>query len=258
MMHVKENGINNNLTVADIVALDYRTAEVFRRNGITYCCGGKFPLQQACMLRGLDADKIEEELHAATRTLSMPATVTFTDWDPGFLVDYLLNVHHDYLRKTLPSTEVLVKDFVAEHAKKYEYLEQLEQQFNLLARVLRLSMKKEEDEIFPYIRQIVHAHKHKEPYAGLFIRTLRKPVEEALFKGHVVTNEIIESIRSITQCYTPPEKACLNHKVVLARLCELDNDLVQHIHLEESVLFPKVRDMEKELLSQQSFKPGIS
>jgi regulator of cell morphogenesis and NO signaling len=256
MMHLKEHEIKKEQAVADIVAKDYRTADVFRRHSITYCCAGKYPLQLACDMRGIDADKLKQELETATRTISISPLTDFNNWDSNFLVDYLLNVHHHYLDKTLPETQSLLKDFVAEHLKKFPYLEKLEQHFNQLVRVLRSSMTKEEEEIFPYIRQVTHAHKHKEPYAGLFIRTLRKPVEEALFKGHEMTTSIILSIRKLTDSYTTPENVCLNHKVVIAKLKELDNDLAQHIYLEESVLFPKVLQMEKDLLEQHTVKTG--
>ncbi len=256
-MSLRNSEINKSASVADIVAKDYRTAAVFRKHGITYCCAGKFPLQVACDMRGIDADILQQELESATRTISISSTIEFHDWDSSFLIDYLLNVHHDYLDKTLPGTQLLLKDFVAEHVKRFPYLEQLEQQFTQLLRVLRASMLKEEEEIFPYIRQVAHAHKHKEPYAGLFIRTLRKPVEEALFKGHEMVSNIILSIRKLTNGYSTPENVCLNHKVVIARLKELDNDLVQHIYLEEAVLFPKVFQMEKNLLEQHTVKTEI-
>ena len=256
-MFLKQFEITKDLPVADIVTKDYRTADIFRKHGISYCCAGKHPLQDACDMRGIDADEIKRELEKMTRKVSISPFIDFVDWDIGFLLDYILNVHHVYLDKALPSLQILLRDFVQNHGKKHPYLEELERQFNLLVRSLRSSMAKEEGEIFPYIRQVLHAHKHKEPYAGLFIRTLRKPVEEALFKGHEITANLILSIRQLTQTYTSPENVCLNHKVIIAKLKELDNDLVQHIYLEESVLFPKVLQMEKELLDKHLTKTEI-
>lgn len=251
-MFLKKFEIKKESPVADIVTNDYRTADVFRKHGISYCCSGRSPLQLACEMRGIDVTSLQEELESVSRTLSISPMIDFQSWDAGFLIDYLLNIHHSYLDKALPRLQLLLKDFVAEHAKKHPYLDDLELQYNQLARTLRSSMAKEEDEIFPYIRQVVHAHKHKEPYAGLFIRTLRKPVEEAFFKGHEMATNLIFSIRNLTNTYTAPANACLNHKVVISKLKELDNDLVQHIYLEEHVLFPKVVQMEKELLAQQT------
>ncbi len=235
--------------MADIVARDYRTADVFRRHGIGYCCGGKWPMEIACEMRGIDADKIQAELEAATRTIHVSSLLDFADWNIDFLIDYLINVHHRYLKKALPETQQMVSEFVKEHAKKFSYLEELEKQFDLLVKQLLPSIQREEEVIFPYIRQIAHAHQHKEPYAALFVRTMRKPVEETMFKGHETVSDIILAIRKLTNTYSTPENVCVSHKVVIAKLKELDNDLMQHLYLEQSVLFPRAIAIEKEVLS---------
>jgi regulator of cell morphogenesis and NO signaling len=110
-------------------------------------------------------------------------------------------------------------------------------------------MKQEEEILFPYIRQIYHAWQHRESYARLLVRTLRKPVEEVMQKEHESTGASLHRMRELTNNYTAPPKACLTHKVTFAKLKELDADLVQHIHLENNILFPKAIAMEKELLA---------
>lgn len=246
-MYLHQFEIDKKLPVADIVAKDYRTADVFRRYGIAYCCGGRHPLEHACEMQGIDADMVRAELENAIRTVNVPNNLDFKKWDPVFLIDYLLNVHHHFLEHSLSSTEALLSEFTAGHAKKFPMLIQLDQQFRRLVKSLKQAMYLEETEVFPYIRQLAHAHKHQEPYARLFIKTLRKPVEEIFFKGHNAAEEIIFTIRKMTNFYTPPEQACINHKVLLAKLRELDNDLVQHLFLEQKILFPKVAGMETEL-----------
>lgn len=241
--------INRKSSVADIVAQDYRTADVFRRHGIGYCCGGKWPMEIACEMRGLDAEKMQAELEAATRTIHVSNLLDFADWNIDFLVDYLINVHHRYLKKALPETQQILGDFSKEHTKKFPWLADLEKQFDLLVKRLLPSIQKEEEVLFPYIRQIVHAHKGKEPYAALLVRTLRKPVEDTMYKGHETVSDIILSIRNLTNKYTTPENVCISHKVVIAKLKELDNDLMQHLYLEQSVLFPRAMAIEKEVLS---------
>jgi len=64
-------------------------------------------------------------------------------------------------------------------------------------------------------------------------------------------NTALRRIRQLTNCYTAPENACLSHRVVLSKLREIDNDLVQHLYLENDILFPKAIAMERELLNQE-------
>ncbi len=250
-MFLQSIEISRESLVSDIVAQDYRTAEVFRRHGIGYCCGGKWPMKIACQMQGVDADIVQAELEIATRNIQVSNLLDFADWDIDFLIDYLLNVHHQYLKKTLPQTLQLVTGFAEEHTKKFPFLTDLEKKFGLLVKQLATSMTQEEEVLFPYIRQIAHAHKDKEPYAVLLVRTLRKPVEETMLSNHEAVTDIIFSLREITNRYTTPPQVCTSHRVVFAKLKELDNDLMQHLYLEQSILFPRALVIEKHVLDLQ-------
>lgn len=235
--------------VADIVTQDYRTAAIFRKHGIGYCCGGKWPIDMACEMKGVDADKVHMELEAATRIIHVSTQLNFAEWDIDFLINYLINIHHHYLKKSLPETQLMLREFANEHSKKFTYLVALEKQFQLLGQQLFPLMHTEEEVIFPYIRQLAHTYRNKEPFAALFIRTMRKPIEETMLKGHETVTDIILSIRKLTNQYNTPENVCISHKVVIAKLKELDNDLMQHLYLEQSVLFPRSMAIEKEVLN---------
>lgn len=248
-MFLQSFEINRQSRVADIVALDYRTADIFRRYGIGYCCGGKWPIEIACQMQGVDADKVLRELEVVTRNVSLTNHLDFESWNIDFLIDYLINVHHQFLKKSLPATHQLLHEFANEHIKKFPYLAELEIKFDLLIKQLLPSLQQEEEVIFPYIKQLSHAHRHKEPYAALLVRTLRKPVVETMYKGHEALTDIIFSIRGMTNRYTPPENVCSSHKVVIAKLKELDNDLMQHLYLERLFLFPTAISIEKEVLN---------
>jgi regulator of cell morphogenesis and NO signaling len=91
--------IDQNLLVSDIVNNDYRAADVFRRYGIDFCCGGKWPLKVVCDSRDLDIATIKKELEEAVRTIHLPNTLNFDQWDIDFLSDYIVNVHHSIYRR---------------------------------------------------------------------------------------------------------------------------------------------------------------
>ena len=120
-----------------------------------------------------------------------------------------------------------------------------------MAKDMMPHLQQEEEIIFPYIRQIAHAYNNKETYASLFVRTLKKPVENVMMHEHEIMNKVLGRIRNLTDHYTPPTNACVNHKVTFQKLQEIDNDLVHHMHLENDILFPKAIQMEKELLKRK-------
>jgi regulator of cell morphogenesis and NO signaling len=234
--------------VTDIVTNDYRTADVFRKYGIDFCCGGKWPLDSVCKSKELETESVIIELEKIVRQTPSNAAVEFDSWDLDFLADYILNIHHRYLKKALPEIKEQTKKFLDGHRKKFPDLEELEIIVNRFLKDMPPHMKQEEEIFFPYIKQIDHAYRGREPYAQLLIRTLRKPIEEIMLREHEETGSNLRRLRMITNNYTPPANACLAHKVTFAKFRELDSDLVQHIHLESNILFPKAIAMEKELL----------
>lgn len=234
--------------VSDIVIHDYRTADVFRMYDIDFCCGGKWSLEVACAGKGLDTGEVLEELKKVLRQHPYIAAIEFDEWGLDFLVDYIFNVHHRYLKKALPEINEQIRNFLTDHREKFQELGELEMIFKKFIKEIPPHMQQEEEIIFPYIKQIYHAWHNRESYASLLIRTLRKPVEEMMQKEHETTNKRIRRIRELTHDYTPPGNACIKHRVLFSKLKELDQDLTQHIHLESTILFPKAIELEKELL----------
>lgn len=251
MQFLQSFTIDKESCVADIVTKDYRTADVFRRYGIEYCCGGKAPLYVACAMRGVDENLLIHELEEATREINNSNTLAFNDWHIDFLTDYIINVHHDYIRKAIPVLQEQVDQFTLSHSNKFEYLLELQRLVKQLFRTFLPHLRQEEEVIFPYIRQIGHAYYSRESYASLLVRTLRKPVEQIMHDEHENTSRILNRMRALTNDYTAPPSACITHKVTMLKLKEVDSDIVRHLHLENNILFPKAIAMEKELLQSR-------
>lgn len=204
-----------------------------------------------CETKNLDVSVIKKELEEAARTISIHNTLRFDEWNIDFLTDYIVNVHHQYLRVALPEAKDYLLSFIEGHLKKFPYLTDLLKVFNDLIKEMFPHLQQEESIIFPYIRQIAHAYHSNESYAGLLVRTLRKPVENVMHHEHETVNNILQEMRQITDYYTLPEEACVSHKVTFLKLLEIDNDLVQHMHLENDILFPRAIAMEKDLLERK-------
>lgn len=240
--------IKDDSYITDIVAEDYRTSYVFQKYNIDYCCGGKLPLRVVCEQRSLNTEEIKKELEEAMRVIQLSSSINFSNWHVDFLIDYIVNVHHTYLTVNLPEICQTIERFVNGHSLKYPQLKELTTCIHALRDEILPHVQEENQIIFPYIKQIVHAYESKETYASLLVRTLRKPVENLMQHEHEYIRKYIHKIRAVTNNYTPPTSCCITHKVAFLKLKELDSDLIQHIHLENNILFPKAIRMEKELL----------
>lgn len=234
-------------TVAQIVRTDYRTADVFKKHGISYCCGGGVLFEDACLQKGLPPADVEEELARASARVSLPVNLPYEEWKLDFLIDYILNVYHAYLKTTLPLLGTTLTAFVSNHKKQYPYLENVLSLFEELSQSLQKHNLQEEDVIFPYIKQIDATYRRKEIYGSLFVKTLRKPLRNAETE-HTKIHSLLLKLRSAAANYTYPDNACTTHRVIFQKLEELDNNLVHHQYLENNILFPRANEIEAELL----------
>jgi regulator of cell morphogenesis and NO signaling len=247
-MILKANVVNDSNYVSDIVAEDYRTSYVFRKYNIDYCCGVRLPLSQVCEIRGLKTEDIKKELQEAMRVIHVSSSTNFNNWSVDFLIDYIINVHHSYLKVNLPQITNTVEQFAMSHLAKYPYSQDLLHNLLALREELIPHIEQERKVIFPYIKQLAHAYESREPYARLLVRTLRKPLENVVNNEHESVRKYIYEFRKLTHNYSIPASACITHRVALSKLKELDEDLVQHVHLKNIILFPKAVGMEKQLL----------
>lgn len=233
-------------TISDIVRSDYRTADVFKKHGINYCSAtGK--LLETCVSQNLNYNFILEELMAATKTITIPNAICFSDWKVSFLIDYISNVHHAYLHVAILWLETSLSSFLETHKKKHPDVGKILLLFRELSVLLLKHSRHEEEIIFPYIRQIENTHRRKETYGNLFVRTLRKPLSN-IEKEHEVIYSILKEIQALTNNYNCPADGCAELSAIYHKLEEFHNDMLQHTHLEDDILYPKAIEMEKELL----------
>ena len=236
--------------VTDIVKRDYRTADIFQRFGIDFCGSGKLPLDMVCKKNEVNLAEIKKALNEMSIPYYLSSSIAYNEWSIDFLLDFIVNVHHDYLKKTVPIINKFITDIAAGHNHTISFIADLKSEFDKLSTVMLPKLQEEEDIIFPYIRQIAHAYQNTEPYARLLVRTLRKPLETMMLHNQEFTNHVFNELNRITNQYNLPADSCTTHQVLYNKLQELEKDFSQHIYLENNVLYPKTIAMEKELLMQ--------
>jgi regulator of cell morphogenesis and NO signaling len=233
------------LTVGEIVASDIRTAEVFKRLGIDFCCNGKRTLFEACVRADVPIQTVVEALHQLPAGERHPSQ-TFDEWELGFLADYVLNVHHRYLYENLPFIEELMEKVVTKHKDRYPILPVVQRAFLDLKADLLAHLHKEEIALFPFIAALQLAGRTGTVAIDGPPLSLKAPID-CMEHEHEYAGSLLFQIRSFTDEYTAPADACNSHRLLLAKLAELEADLMQHIHLENNILFPKALALEKQL-----------
>ncbi|MBI2279347.1 MAG: iron-sulfur cluster repair di-iron protein [Bacteroidetes bacterium] len=235
----------DNKTVAEIVTENIKTADVFKKNGIDFCCGGHVSVQEICAKKGVDYSKIKEEILNVGKT---PLTGhDFNSWDIDFLADYIVNTHHKYVTE---ANQLIIEysDKVAKvHGHHYTETVEINHLFHELANELNAHMQKEEHVLFPFIRAIGKAKKEGTPLSSPPFGTIQNPIN-MMEAEHTGAGDILRKIAELSNNYTPPADACNTYRALYHSLEEYQNDLFQHIHLENNILFPKAVKFEQELM----------
>ena len=110
-------------SAAAIVSGDYRTADVFLKYGLEFCCAGKWPLVDVCASKNIEVELVMQDLEKATRTIQLSNNIRYDEWSLNFLADYIVNVHHQYLKTALPAIVECINLFLEGHRQKYPELE---------------------------------------------------------------------------------------------------------------------------------------
>ncbi len=244
-VQIRKDDLQNGETVGEIAAKDLRKAEVFKKYGIDFCCGGKKSLKQACAEKGLDVEIVEAELEAAPQVATTPAD-NYSLWEPDFLADYIYNQHHLYYYQEVPVLKGLMTKVTQHHGDTHPELKYVYSLFGQLLHELDTHFMQEEKLVFPFIKALVQAKRTGNFHALNSQPSLTEPIR-IMEADHEAAGDILAELRKRTNDYTPPADACNSYQFLYKKLKELDEDLHQHIHLENNILFPKALKLERGL-----------
>lgn len=229
-------------TLGEIVSKDLRKAETFKKLGLDFCCGGKKSLEDACREKGLDVLQVKNELEKTANASTGAPQHDFDSWSLSFLSDYIVNVHHAYVKQNIPILLELSEKVAGRHGKTNPELDQVLQKVNAMANELTLHLKKEETVLFPYIKQLENQNAPGGQLSQSF-GSVKEPVA-VMENDHDIVGQLAEEIRSLTNNYSLPENACNSYGLLYKKLEDFENDLHMHIHLENNILFPKAIALE--------------
>jgi len=221
-----------NKTIAEIVSDDISTASVFKKYMLDFCCGGGKTLENACKKANINVEDVVNDLLNNKSKRDAP-NLNFKDWSAEFLADYIVYVHHSYVKQNLSIISEFADKVANVHGQHEPKTIEIAQLFSTISSELTSHMGKEEFVLFPAIKA-----KAENPNFEFDEKTLSLIKDE-----HEEVGTIIKRIQELSSDFTPPEWACNTFKALYFKLEEFSNDLYQHIHLENNILFPKVKNL---------------
>lgn len=244
LVKIAKNGIDkagNIETVGSIAAKDYRKAEVFKKFGIDFCCGGEKSLKEASAEAGISEELLKTELEKANLVTTSPSQ-DYNKWALDFLADYIKNTHHQYVKETAPIINGLADKVANAHGAQHPELIDVAERVEGLMTDLLGHLVKEESILFPNIKTLVSKREQgdRSPLEG----SLNKAIE-LMHDEHDHAGEDLRYIRKITHDYALPADACNSYVYLFEKLKEFEDDLFRHIHLENNILFPKAIALEQ-------------
>lgn len=234
-------------TIGQLVAEDYRTAQIFRSFKLDFCCGGDKTVKEACQDKGVEYHEVRQALQQLQKTAGTEQH-NYNDWSLDFLIDYIVNNHHKFTRNKLPEIGQYSKKVAAVHGGRHPELQQIYYEFTQLHGEMINHLEKEEEILFPYVKQLVKARETGERPETPGFGKAANPIA-MMEHEHDEAGAAMEKIRELCDDFSPPEDACTTYRLLYENLEAFEKDLHKHVHLENNILFPKALHLERTLTS---------
>jgi regulator of cell morphogenesis and NO signaling len=231
-------------TLAQLVVDRPGRAQLLESLGLDYCCGGGRSIEEACAKKGLDLEVVISQIKAHDALAPADADVDWTEGSLTDLANHIEGTHHVYLREKLPWLLGLVQKVAKVHGDVHPDYRTLAARFEEFINELASHMMKEEQILFPVIRQMEAEGKPDDFHCG----SVKNPIE-VMEHEHDDAGDALGEFHRLTNGFTPPPEACNTLLVMMEALRDLEQNMHQHVHKENNILFPRAIELEASLAS---------
>lgn len=223
-------------TLASIVTEDHRTAAVFEKYNLDFCCRGKRSLKDACREQQVNPAEvlldIEKTLETGGDNTDDLAGKSLQD-----ITSFITDTHHNYVRRESPLIDGYLQKVAGKHGGRHPELIRIAELFSAIREEMDLHMQKEEKILFPRIAEAETLWQKGQPLYmnGTYISAPVAVMEQE----HDHAGEMMAEIRELTRNYEAPADACTTYRLSFAALQQFEQDLHRHVHLENNILFPR-------------------
>jgi len=239
--------INSETTVREVALMVPESTRLFEKLKIDYCCGGNQALAEACASAGVAVDNVMEMLAGVTQTNSSDdVSLVFQNASLPELITHILDTHHVFTKSEMDRIQSLADKVLAAHGGNHPELVHLDELITRLCADLKPHMFKEEQILFPYIVAMAEAADQKRTVPFAPFGTVNNPIR-MMMREHDAAGELLRELRALTSDYRVPVDACISYQTLYQALENFEQDLHQHIHLENNLIFPRALELETRL-----------
>ncbi len=230
-----EGMIKSSDKIGEIVTGFPKAIELLKEYRIDFCCGGNRPLSDAIKEQDIDEKELLNKLNKSYEKFQ---EIKLDDIDWRYeslteLADFIVNKHHVYMHKELPVLSELTAKILRVHGAGHSELSKVYKLFHTLKMELEEHLIKEEEIVFPFIKQ--YEKEHSDQVLDLALKAIKELEDE-----HEGAGKVLKELRLITSQYVVPEDGCSSYALTYKKLEEMESDLFSHIHLENNILFPRL------------------
>lgn len=229
-MKVNKGGvlmITNESIVAEIVTDIPLSADIFRKYGIDFCCGGNMSINEAVKNKKVDAETLIDEINELPNHDQGNINVKYLD--APSLIQYIQSRYHETIREEFKNLSPYVTKIAKVHGPNHPFLIQLQDLYRQYRDGMLEHMAQEDEHDFPALIKLSRGEQVDHS----------SDIIQSLVDDHTQTGQLLEDMRELTNQYQPPSEACQTWRLVYHRLENLERETHEHVHLENHVLFNK-------------------
>lgn len=202
---------------------------IFRQHRLDFCCAGQRLLGEMLAELGIDPQQLLlelERLAADSKESDSDGASKWAEADSEALIQHILQRYHQRHREQLPELIRLASRVEQVHGERDYCPNGLARLLQETHQELESHMLKEEQVLFPLLLKTQAATAVRAPI--VMMRAEHDQHGKALLAIEELTNDI-----------TLPPGACNTWRALYSLLGQFREDLINHIHLENNLLFPR-------------------
>ena len=237
--------IQANMKMAEIIHLDYHLLQIISRFGINLGFGDK-TVKQVCDEYNLNVDFFLEIVNSYHLESYFPQK-NLQAFSLSLIIKYLRKSHEYYLTVKIPEIASLLHRLTSASGITGPIMQHIDQFFSVYKNELEHHIQREEEKVYPYVFEVEKAFMDKKPEPEIIDQIGKYSIIDYESEHDNVEDKLLD-LKNLLIKYIPVPVDSNLSESILFELFRLENDLRDHARIEDKILVPKVRYMEKWLL----------